>query len=176
MNTVAHKDYSVASLIQISVYPDHIVFWNPGRLPEEWSTDRLWQKHPSVPYNPTIANTMFRCGDIENWGRGYNRILKAVKAQKMLPPALQVISGLMVTYYASASKQLKMQGLDSRLTEIMAYTLDKGTVTNSNVQELLNVSKPTANRLLSRLAEAGHLTMTYSGKYARYTPCVYNDL
>lgn len=176
MNAVAHKDYSVASPIQISVYPDHIVFWNPGRLPEEWSTERLWEKHPSVPYNPTIANTMFRCGDIENWGRGYNRILKAVKAQKLLPPALQVISGLMVTYYSNVSGQLKMHGLDSRLAEIMAYTLDNGTVTNSNVQELLNVSKPTASRLLSKLVETGHLSMTYSGKYARYTPGVYDEI
>lgn len=176
MNAVAHKDYSVASPIQISVYPDHIVFWNPGRLPEEWSTERLWEKHPSVPYNPTIANTMFRCGDIENWERGYNRILKAVKAQKLLPPALQVISGLMVTYYSNVSGQLKMHGLDSRLAEIMAYTLDNGTVTNSNVQELLNVSKPTASRLLSKLVETGHLSMTYSGKYARYTPGVYDEV
>lgn len=174
MNAVAHKDYSVAVPIQISVYSDHIVFWNPGRLPEAWPTERLWQKHPSVPYNPAIANTMFRCGDIESWGRGYNRILKAVKAQKLLPPTLQVISGLMVTYYASAAVQLKTQGLDKRLCEIMAYTLDKGAVTNSDVQELLNVSKPTAGRLLSRLVEEGHLIMINSGKYAHYIPGGYN--
>lgn len=95
MNAVANKNYAVASPIQISIYRDHIVFWNPGHLPEAWTMERLWEKHPSIPFNPSIANTMFRCGDIENWGRGYKRILKAVKEQKLLPPKLESISGLM---------------------------------------------------------------------------------
>lgn len=34
MNCVAHKDYADATPTQISVYPDHVVFWNAGRLPE----------------------------------------------------------------------------------------------------------------------------------------------
>lgn len=34
MNCVAHKDYASAVPIQISVFPDHITFWNAGQLPE----------------------------------------------------------------------------------------------------------------------------------------------
>ena len=109
MNAVAHKNYAVASPIQISVYRDHIVFWNPGHLPESWTMDRLWEKHPSIPFNPSIANTMFRCGDIENWGRGYKRILKAVKEQKLLPQKLESVSGLMVTYYTDPAIQLNAE-------------------------------------------------------------------
>lgn len=34
LNAVAHKNYQEQIPIQISVYPDRIVFWNPGELPE----------------------------------------------------------------------------------------------------------------------------------------------
>ncbi|HPM10919.1 MAG TPA: transcriptional regulator, partial [Paludibacter sp.] len=33
LNAIAHKDYASGVPIQISVYPDRIVFWNSGQLP-----------------------------------------------------------------------------------------------------------------------------------------------
>jgi ATP-dependent DNA helicase RecG len=115
MNAVAHKDYSDASPIQISVYPNHIVFWNAGRLPDEWNVARLYEKHPSKPYNPSIANTLFRCGDIESWGRGYKRIIDSVLSHKLLPPVIEIISGLMITYYTDVKHQLKAQKVEEKL-------------------------------------------------------------
>ena len=47
MNAVAHKDYASAVPVQISVFPDHITFWNAGQLPENWTTERLLKTiHP----------------------------------------------------------------------------------------------------------------------------------
>lgn len=149
MNAVANKNYAVASPIQISIYRDHIVFWNPGHLPEAWTMERLWEKHPSIPFNPSIANTMFRCGDIENWGRGYKRILKAVKEQKLLPPKLESISRLMVTYYTDPVLQLKTEKLSDRDIAVVDFTAKNGRITNSDVQKLLDVSKSTATRIYS---------------------------
>jgi len=59
---LTHKDYSSGIPIQISVYTDHIVFWNPGTLPEQIPMNKLFQKHSSIPFNPDIANTLFRSG------------------------------------------------------------------------------------------------------------------
>ena len=44
--------------IQVSVYSDHIVFWNSGELPNGWDIKRLVSKHPSLPFNPLIANVV----------------------------------------------------------------------------------------------------------------------
>lgn len=41
LNAVAHKNYQEQIPIQISVYPDRIVFWNPGELPESWTVERF---------------------------------------------------------------------------------------------------------------------------------------
>ena len=137
--------------IQISVYPDHVVFWNAGRLPEDWTTARLFEKHPSKPYNPSIANALFRCGDIESWGRGYKRIVEAVTAHKLLPPVVEVLSGLMITYYMDIRTQLKVKNLNEKYAPVIEYVMENGRVTNADVQKIMNTSRATAYRILQQM-------------------------
>ena len=151
MNCIAHKEYASAVPIQISVFPDHITFWNAGQLPENWTTEKLFESHPSSPYNPLIANTFFRSGDIESWGRGYKRILETVSAYRLLPPKLEMLSGLMITYYTDIRSQLLAQRIDERHISIIEYVVKNGRVTNSDVQDILKVSKPTASRILQQM-------------------------
>ena len=168
MNAVAHKDYASAVPIQISVFPDHITFWNAGQLPESWTTDKLFESHPSTPYNPLIANAFFRSGDIESWGRGYKRILEAVSAYKLLPPKLEMLSGLMITYYTDIRSQLLAQRFDERFIPIIEYAAQNGSVTNSDVQRILNTSKATAYRILLQLDNLLEIQGT-TGKGTHYT-------
>lgn len=168
MNCVAHKDYASAVPIQISVFPDHITFWNAGQLPESWTTDKLFESHPSTPYNPLIANAFFRSGDIESWGRGYKRILEAVSAYKLLPPKLEMLSGLMITYYTDIRSQLLAQRFDERFIPIIEYAAQNGSVTNSDVQRILNTSKATAYRILLQLDNLLEIQGT-TGKGTHYT-------
>lgn len=37
LNALTHKDYSSGTPIQISVYPEKIMIWNPGTLPQNWT-------------------------------------------------------------------------------------------------------------------------------------------
>ena len=150
LNAIAHKDYASGVPIQISVYPDHIVFWNSGQLPHSISIENLLQKHPSIPYNPDIANTLFRCGDIEIWGRGYRKIIKSVLENKQMPPAIKNVGGLMLTYYTNAHTQLKAENVEGKIIRIIEYVIANGSINNSEVQKLLNTSKPTATRLLKQ--------------------------
>ncbi|MFR9636237.1 MAG: ATP-binding protein [Rikenellaceae bacterium] len=152
LNAIAHKSYADPSPIQISVYPDHIVFWNAGNLPTDWTIDNLFAKHPSRPYNPFIANAMFRSGDIESWGRGYKRIMQAVKEYNILPPKIEILSGLMVSYYNSIRTQLKAEGLDERQIEIIELIVKKGSITNGELQVALGLSKAYITRLLQQLS------------------------
>lgn len=43
-------------------------------FPEDWTVEDLMGSHKSRPYNPLIANTFFRAGFIEAWGRGIQKI------------------------------------------------------------------------------------------------------
>ncbi|WP_052733091.1 ATP-binding protein [Hymenobacter terrenus] len=70
LNALAHKDCSGGAPVQISVYDDHLLFCNEGQLPDQWTVENLQRKHPSKPFNPDVANSLFRAGYIESWGRG----------------------------------------------------------------------------------------------------------
>ena len=98
-NAVAHKDYSSGAPIQISVYDDKIMFWNPGHLPQDWGVEQLLEKHSSDPFNPAVANVFFRTGMIEAWGRGIEHIIEACHDANVPAPELKYEhSGLWVEF------------------------------------------------------------------------------
>lgn len=78
-NAIAHKFYGALIPIQISVYTDKIYIANDCIFPEDWTIDDLMGKHRSRPYNPLIANTFFRAGFIEAWGRGIEKIKESCR-------------------------------------------------------------------------------------------------
>ncbi len=98
LNAVVHKDYSACNPIQISVYEDKIYIWNDGEMPSELdSTEKLFEKHSSRPYNPKLANIFFKSGMIEAWGRGFDKIKEACsKYDGHLPEYNIGASGIMV--------------------------------------------------------------------------------
>ncbi|MBD3661951.1 MAG: transcriptional regulator, partial [Arenibacter algicola] len=138
--------------IQISVYNNKIIFWNEGRLPENWTVDRLTEKHPSKPFNPDIANTLFRAGYIESWGRGTIKIINACKAHKIAPPIFaNTAPDFEVTLIHYTKEALAAKGLKKELVAIILHVQRYQSVSNSIVQEICNVSKRTATRYLTDL-------------------------
>ncbi|MCL2063382.1 MAG: winged helix-turn-helix transcriptional regulator [Candidatus Cloacimonetes bacterium] len=79
LNAVVHKDYNTGVPIQIKVFPDKVIVFNTGGLPESWTVDTLLSPHSSVQRNPFIAEVFFRSGMIEAWGRGIEKIMIACK-------------------------------------------------------------------------------------------------
>lgn len=151
-NAIAHKDYSSGIPIQISVYPNKMIFWNEGQLPENWTVEKLTQKHPSKPHNPDIANTFFRAGYIESWGRGTIKMINACKGHKIAPPIFSNIPpDFQVELIKYTNKGLKESGLKEELRKIILHIQANGSVSNSEVQTICNVSKATATRYLGEL-------------------------
>ena len=105
LNAVVHKDYASAIPVQISVYADKLMIWNPGHLPPDWTITRLLGKHPSEPFNPDIANAFFRAGLIESWGRGVERILQACKAAKAPVPEFRQEADGMWTVFGFGAQE-----------------------------------------------------------------------
>ena len=77
---------------------EKIYIWNDGEMRSELnSTEKLFEKHSSKPYNPKLANVFFKSGMIEAWGRGFDKIKEAcVKYNGRLPEYNISASGIMV--------------------------------------------------------------------------------
>ena len=93
LNALVHRDYAVPAPVQIRVYDDRLVMWNSATLPEGWTQETLLGPHQSQPPNPDIANTFFRAGEIEAWGRGVERIFAACREAGTPKPQIRFETG-----------------------------------------------------------------------------------
>lgn len=160
LNAVSHKDYSGGVPIQISVYHDKIIFWNEGQLPENWTIEKLLTKHPSKPYNPDIANALFRSGYIESWGRGTLKMInECIQFGIPKPKYFYDMSGFWVEFRKDVFdlEYLKSLGLNERQIQAIKFVKESGKITNSEYQANYGVARNTATRDLSELVDKGIL-------------------
>lgn len=185
LNAINHKDYSTGIPIQISVYEDKIYIWNDGKWPESLSIENIYKKHSSIPYNPKIADVFYKAGDIESWGRGFDKIMEVCKGEKAPYPIIDAQSrGVMVLcepceqYNRLLKNQNGKEAIinEERLSEeeqkkmapILKYLNDNSVITSSIGRDLLGKSTATTKRYLSRLCEVGILDQKGAGRGAYY--------
>ncbi|MBR5910534.1 MAG: putative DNA binding domain-containing protein [Bacteroidales bacterium] len=102
-NALIHQDFAAGIPIQISVYSDKLYISNDCVFPDTWTAETLMQKHRSLPHNPDIANTFFRAGFIESWGRGIEKICTLCKNYGIPEPEYTVHPGdIMLKFRAVA--------------------------------------------------------------------------
>lgn len=165
LNAVSHKDYSGGVPIQISMYSDKLIFWNEGQLPEDWTIENLSIKHPSKPYNPDIANALFRSGYIESWGRGTLKMInECIRFGIPKPKYFYDMSGFWVEFRKDIFdlEYFKSLGLNDRQIQAMKYVKENGKMTNSEYQTNYSVARNTATRDLTELVEKGLLKSSES--------------
>lgn len=187
LNAVVHKDYSSCNPIQISVYDNQMFIWNDGEMPVNLrTTESLFAKHSSKPYNPKLAHVFFISGMIEAWGRGFDKIKSACDALYNTPiPDYKISSeGIMVhcwpnTRYVQLSLE-KWLGIDETILsqfrsderaavmEIMRMATHAETVSSAEIRTVLEKPKATVARILRKMCDAGLLQVVGAGRASRY--------
>lgn len=103
-NALIHQDFSAGIPIQISVYSDKLYISNDCVFPDTWTAETLMQKHRSLPHNPNIANTFFRAGFIESWGRGIEKICTLCKNYGIPEPEYTVHPGDIMLKFSAVAR------------------------------------------------------------------------
>lgn len=155
LNALVHRNYMGAPT-QIRVYDDKITFWNEGKLPSDLTLELLKRPHSSRPRNLIIADVCFKGGLIDAWGRGTIKIIDSCKEAGLPEPEIiEENGGMLVTLFKNnlTSEQLTKLGLNDRQAKAILFVKEKGKITNTDFQELYNVSKATATRDLTELVE-----------------------
>ena len=176
-NAIAHKDYTGPD-IQMHVYDDHIEVWNEGELPEGYTEETLMGRHSSKPRNRNIANTMFKAGFIDTWGRGYKKIRDGFEAAGIPMPRVQnFCGGVQVTVQRTKFMQMMNVGsnvgnnvgsnvgnnvgnmsepqLTDRQMKICKLIKDYPHISAKGLSEVLSVVPRTIERDLSELQKEG---------------------
>lgn len=93
-NALCHRDYSVSGgAVSIAIFDDRLEISSTGVLPFGLTPEDLKRPHPSRPWNPLIAQTFYRCGIIESWGRGTLKIAELTTQAGLAPPEFILESG-----------------------------------------------------------------------------------
>ena len=85
-NAVAHRDYTSNASVQVMLFRDRLEVWNPGRLPDGFTVQKLREVHSSEPANPVIAHPLFLTGYIEHLGTGTTDMIADCTAYGLRAP------------------------------------------------------------------------------------------
>ncbi len=141
----------LATLTPEEVNEDRLKF--AGELSGE-SEEDLKKLHRSKPRNPLIADTCFKAGYIDSWGRGTIKIIEACQEAGLPEPILKEEQGgfLGKIFKDRFTKdKLKKLGLNDRQIEAVEYVKKSGKITNKEYQGILKVSRITATPDLTEL-------------------------
>ena len=153
LNAIVHKDYT-STTIQLSVYDDKVMLWNPGKLPADIPLEKLKEKHASHPRNKHVAEVFFRAGYIESWGRGIEKIITACREAGLPEPLFEEAwGGVVVTFLKNiyTDEYLRKLDINERQIKAIIYTKREGSITNKEYQKLQDISDRTASRDLENL-------------------------
>mgnify|MGYP001810978148 CR=1 FL=1 len=159
LNALVHRDY-MSSFIQVRIYDDKLWVWNSGKLPENISLESLRGVHSSHPRNPLIADVCFKGGYIDSWGRGTLKIINSCLEAGLPEPSItEQFGGILVEIFKNryTLEQLEKLGLRERQIKAVLFVAENGTITNSQYQKLVDVSRNTASNDLKSLVESGIL-------------------
>ncbi len=177
MNAIIHRNYWGVGLTYVRVYPDRIEISNPGRLPHGWTKKNLFNKHSSVPLNPSIAHVFYDMGYVERWGSGIEMMRDECRAMNLPDPEYNITKGNVEIVFRLAPKEPvkgipeKADALDElTAVELDVYNLIAGGDVNTQIEmaELLNVSVMTLRRATTKLTEMGLIERTGSKKSGKW--------
>ena len=68
------------------LFKDRLEVWNPGRLPQGMTIEKIQGEHESRPVNPVLANPVYLTGYIEQMGTGTTDIIALCEKHGLRKP------------------------------------------------------------------------------------------
>jgi len=100
INAIAHKRYTISGDIFLEVYPDRVVFTNPGGLP--WGVTKHNILHERHRRNPHLIQTLHDLKLMEGEGSGYDLIYEKLSLDGKPFPEIESSVGKMVVTIRSS--------------------------------------------------------------------------
>lgn len=175
-NAIAHKFYGALIPIQISVYADKLYIANDCIFPEDWTIEDLMGKHRSRPYNPLIANTFFRAGFIEAWGRGIEKIKDSCKeAGNPMPEYMIKHEDIMVMFQSLVSctnqgtNQANQADDNSVNARILKVIQEEPTLSQKKIADVIGEKYSTVKYYMESMKKSGIIKREGSSQKGKWT-------
>lgn len=173
-NSLIHCNWADSIPIQIRIEDDAMYISNCCILPSNWTSETLMERHKSRPYNPDIANTFFRAGYVETWGRGIQKICEACKQHGIPEPEYTVLGGDITVKFTALNPKasnpktpkLHREALEDALEiRILKILKENPKITQSDLVSSLNASRSTVQRIMKALSDNGSIERKDGKRY-----------
>lgn len=155
VNAIAHRDYTSAGAVQVSIFVDRVEVWNPGTLMPPLTPESLRHPHGSITRNPRICEALFLARYIEKYGTGTLMMIRESLAHALPEPDFIQRGGEFTsTVWRDWLTDDVLAGykLSERQLKAVAHVKRIGRISNSEYQRLFGVSRATATRDLDELS------------------------
>lgn len=181
-NALIHCKWEDGVPIQIRIEEDVMYISNSCAFPSDWTAETLMQTHRSRPYNPDLAETFYRAGYVEAWGRGIQKICEACEQLGAAMPEYH-IQGNDITVKFVATERSRIAhsktpnrhesglevGLDAGLEKkVMELIAQNAKVTMAEIADTLNVNKRSVERIVKRLREGRYIVRRNGKRYGHW--------
>ncbi len=186
-NALCHRQLEKYNLTpSIAVYDDRVEIENPGRLPLDLTPATIKSSHASYPYNPLIAEVLYRSSFLESWGSGVSRMVDACKAQGVPEPEYEVNGGFVSIVFRRATEKttdegvngyvngyvngpvnekskekikekIKEKGKEKTLDKVYRLISENSKITTAELAELCGVSENSIYKTVRKLRESGRI-------------------
>lgn len=130
-------------------------------FPSDWTTENLMKTHNSRPYNADLANTFFRAGYIEAWGRGIQKICEECDLIGAKIPEYSILGeDITVKFTAVATSKAFKRTNDVRKeksvnTKVLEFITAQTDISLSEIADRLGVSYKMVQRAVADLKKIG---------------------
>ena len=129
--------------------------------------DKLLQPHDSRPSNPDVANTFFRAGLIEAWGRGYEKIRDARHEAGAPAPEVEFDGGVRLLWQRRIPDDtVSSSQVESPVESQVLAALLTGPLGKTELARALGRNRPSGqlHEAVRRLVQRGAITPTIPEK------------
>jgi len=173
VNAIAHRDYTSAGAVQVSVFSDRVEIWNPGVLQAPLTMESLRHPHGSIARNHRICEALFLAQYIEKYGTGTLMMIRESLAHNLPEPDFAQRGGeFTATIWRDwfTAKTISQLELSARQKQAIFLVKIQKRLSNLDYQKAYGVSKPTASRDLEHMVKNGVLEKVgTTGKGTYYT-------
>jgi predicted HTH transcriptional regulator len=171
VNAVAHRDYTSAGAVQVSVFADRVEVWNPGVLPASLTPESLRYPHGSIARNHRLCEALFLASYIEKYGTGTLMMIRESIAHALPEPDfIQRGEEFTATVWRDwlTKGVLAELDLNNRQVRAVQYVKSHDLITNARYQQVTGCAQRTATRDLNELVQKGVIELEGKGRGAQY--------
>lgn len=152
-NAVLHRDYSIATDIQIRIFDNRVEVESPGKLPGHVTVDNILDAQTAR--NPRLVRLINKFPDAPNKdvGEGLNTAFEAMSKLRLRAPEIVELENSVVVY-------IRHERLASPEDMVIEYLENHNEVTNAEGRKLTGIkSENTMKRVFWRLRDKGLIEM-----------------